>query len=337
VNHEDAFLQDVVEHPEDDAPRLVYSDWLEENGRPERAEFIRAGCAMEKLSPADPERDKLAKRSAEIEKKHAKEWIRPLKAALGLPRCKQLGRRGWTFRRGFVERLSLTPMRVGFLTAAHEFLRRTPVRDLTLTGHPGALAELADSSCLRALRRLWLCGGSRPTAESMRILGSSPNLPRLAELSLVLDVPAAVIAGLAGTLLAGRLDYLSMPVRREELSGVLDLLTNSPAFPALSGLGTPMSPDLMSRLANAPHPPALRRLHLYSGVNGPCIDELLGSPLWGRLTELHLIAIDPEAGRLVIEVLPECRLRSLGMTYGRLNGAHVAALVGLPAWGTLEG
>ena len=37
-----ALVRAVLESPFDDAPRLVYADWLEENGRPGRAEFIRA-------------------------------------------------------------------------------------------------------------------------------------------------------------------------------------------------------------------------------------------------------------------------------------------------------
>ena len=39
-----AFLADILEHPDDDTPRLVYADWLEENGDTDdalRAEFIR--------------------------------------------------------------------------------------------------------------------------------------------------------------------------------------------------------------------------------------------------------------------------------------------------------
>ena len=31
---------------DDDAPRLIFSDWLEENGEPESAEFIRTQCAL---------------------------------------------------------------------------------------------------------------------------------------------------------------------------------------------------------------------------------------------------------------------------------------------------
>jgi uncharacterized protein (TIGR02996 family) len=37
-------VQGVLDSPEDDAPRLVYADWLEDRGDPDslaRAEFIR--------------------------------------------------------------------------------------------------------------------------------------------------------------------------------------------------------------------------------------------------------------------------------------------------------
>ena len=46
-----AFLRAVCERPADDAPRLVYADWLDEHGAADHAEFIRlqvrppAGCA----------------------------------------------------------------------------------------------------------------------------------------------------------------------------------------------------------------------------------------------------------------------------------------------------
>jgi uncharacterized protein (TIGR02996 family) len=37
----DGFLQAIVENPDDDTPRLVYADWLDEHGDPARTEFIR--------------------------------------------------------------------------------------------------------------------------------------------------------------------------------------------------------------------------------------------------------------------------------------------------------
>jgi uncharacterized protein (TIGR02996 family) len=39
-------LQDIIENPTDDVPRLVYADWLEEHGAEERADFIRQAVAF---------------------------------------------------------------------------------------------------------------------------------------------------------------------------------------------------------------------------------------------------------------------------------------------------
>lgn len=41
----DALLRSILEHPQEDLPRLVYADWLDEAGEAERAEFLR--CQVE--------------------------------------------------------------------------------------------------------------------------------------------------------------------------------------------------------------------------------------------------------------------------------------------------
>lgn len=43
------FLADILENPEDDVPRLIYADWLQDNGQPQRAEFIRVQIELSKL------------------------------------------------------------------------------------------------------------------------------------------------------------------------------------------------------------------------------------------------------------------------------------------------
>lgn len=43
TDHE-AFLAAIKANRDDDAPRLVYADWLQEHGEPERAELIRLQC-----------------------------------------------------------------------------------------------------------------------------------------------------------------------------------------------------------------------------------------------------------------------------------------------------
>lgn len=42
-----SFLRAICENPADDVSRLVYADWLEENGEQRAAEFIRTQCAGE--------------------------------------------------------------------------------------------------------------------------------------------------------------------------------------------------------------------------------------------------------------------------------------------------
>jgi uncharacterized protein (TIGR02996 family) len=53
AEHE-AFLRAIFDAPDDDLPRLVYADFLDENGDPLRAEFIRVQCRLAAL-PAQPE------------------------------------------------------------------------------------------------------------------------------------------------------------------------------------------------------------------------------------------------------------------------------------------
>lgn len=41
-----SFLQSIIATPEDDTPRLIFADWLEEHGDSDRAEFIRLQCEL---------------------------------------------------------------------------------------------------------------------------------------------------------------------------------------------------------------------------------------------------------------------------------------------------
>lgn len=42
----DELLADILANPEDDTPRLIYADWLEDHDQAERAEFIRVQIAL---------------------------------------------------------------------------------------------------------------------------------------------------------------------------------------------------------------------------------------------------------------------------------------------------
>src|SRR5262245_21506431 len=50
------FMRSIIESPDDDAPRLVYADWLEEHGQTDRSAFIRVQCELARLPEADERR-----------------------------------------------------------------------------------------------------------------------------------------------------------------------------------------------------------------------------------------------------------------------------------------
>ncbi len=57
-----AFLEAIVNNPDDDTARLVFADWLDEQGSADdaaRAEFIRVQCELARLDRDDPRVAKL--------------------------------------------------------------------------------------------------------------------------------------------------------------------------------------------------------------------------------------------------------------------------------------
>jgi uncharacterized protein (TIGR02996 family) len=71
----DAFLQAIINTPDDDTPRLVYADWLEENGDAERADFIRVQCALARLPKNDPRCEALEARVRELFSQVVARWL----------------------------------------------------------------------------------------------------------------------------------------------------------------------------------------------------------------------------------------------------------------------
>jgi uncharacterized protein (TIGR02996 family) len=108
-----ALLRAILLNPADDVSRLVYADWLDENGQPHRAECIRAQI---KYARGDGWSAEACVREAE-----EKQW-------LGFPReC--CSNRGWW--RGFVWNIHL--LTVDFLKHAEAIFRAHPVTSVVLT------------------------------------------------------------------------------------------------------------------------------------------------------------------------------------------------------------
>ena len=77
-----AFLRAIRERPDDDLPRLIYADYLDERGQSARAEFIRVGCERARLPDGDYRHRQLVERELELLADNQDDWERPFPAAL---------------------------------------------------------------------------------------------------------------------------------------------------------------------------------------------------------------------------------------------------------------
>jgi uncharacterized protein (TIGR02996 family) len=82
-----ALLAAIRAAPDDDAPRLIYADWLDEHGQPERAEFIRVQCEL-----ARRKNRALRRREAELLAEHHDAFV----GHLAVPGLR------FRFERGFI-------------------------------------------------------------------------------------------------------------------------------------------------------------------------------------------------------------------------------------------
>jgi uncharacterized protein (TIGR02996 family) len=88
------FLEDIVAHPDDDTPRLIFADWLEEEGDGSRAEFIRVQIERARLPKWDARQVRLRLREEALLAQHGLKWRGELPSIAGIE---------WEeFRRGFV-------------------------------------------------------------------------------------------------------------------------------------------------------------------------------------------------------------------------------------------
>lgn len=86
------FFDAIAENPGDDTPRLIFADWLEEQGFNSRAEFIRLQIQRESLEPGTVPWGHLRHREKKLISAHSNEWF-------GSSQGKLMSRK---FKRGFI-------------------------------------------------------------------------------------------------------------------------------------------------------------------------------------------------------------------------------------------
>ncbi len=185
MSDHDALLAAVLADPAEDTARLVYADWLTENGEADRGEFIRIEVELAQTPPtteADERRRKvLLERRTELLKEHRINWFAPF-----LPHFKD-----GCLDRGFVGSVEVSAET--FLMRAPSWYRTTPLTRLKIANsgvwehrseHPNWwLERLFLSHLLGPLGSLELEQVGL-TADEIKLLTQCPDLGRLRELTL---------------------------------------------------------------------------------------------------------------------------------------------------------
>lgn len=120
-----SFVRAVVAEPDEDAHRLVFADWLEDQGGEAnlaRAEHIRTHC---RILGGEVRKEEIApweRREHQIVKKHESAWLEA--DGINLPLL------GVSFHKGFPERVAIDKANLG--GCATGLFARAPVRSLSL-------------------------------------------------------------------------------------------------------------------------------------------------------------------------------------------------------------
>ena len=235
---EAALLKAVCADRDNDLPRLVYADWLDEHGRPERAEFIRLQCVQAtEQEPAGLSRRQLQSwyanrpmRWATVQRladAHSLTWERELPKWAGEFSIDNNWYGG--FVRGFREEFAVAAS--AFVRYGPQLLDRTPVRQLRLAHARACWDDIVRCSWLREVLHLDLGGESLSESNIAALTGTVwlCGVRRLALDSSGLRDPAA--RSLAGCRHLSGLTELSLGWNNLTLVGLETLL----ASPYLTG------------------------------------------------------------------------------------------------------
>jgi uncharacterized protein (TIGR02996 family) len=330
----EGFLADIVERPED-APRLVFADWLEENGEADRAEFIRLQVALARQAVPDTD-GRL--RAADLLDEFEPTW----RAELPLPD----GVRGGAFERGFVAWAEVESAEE-FRAHADFLHKRTTARKWVIEHAEYDVQELpADWPAWDEVAGVAGLAFSffRFAPDETATFLASPHLGGLRSLAITYsDLDSDALALLAGSAQLGGLTDLDLTNHGISAGGIRALARS----PHLHGLRTldlrqdtleepdrnRFDTDAVVALAGAANLAGLRSLAVcpYALTAEGCA-ALAGSPYLSGLRSLTLAsaellpgALRPLLGSPLLLGLERLDLRELGLT-----AEDVAALFASP-------
>ena len=308
MNEREALLRTISDDPHDDAPRLVFADWCQENGDEDRAEFIRLQIERSRLPEFDPSQAELQARELRLLGRNGTRWCD------GLPTIVR-------FRRGFPDEMNTSASE--FNERWRSWFARELFRAVRFAYDPREespfAAELPTDSESVPFSGLtiWAPGNSPQTQAIIASVLRSPALAGLRSLGLE---GCRFDEGGFGALWAECppifSDLRSLDISRMGLNG-----------PELASViaGSPQSLERLCCGANQPFEPADLR-------------ALVESDLWGRLEELAVAVSASSLGEcceVLFGGLAESRISRLRLEQSRRMRGVMAALA-TADWGGLR-
>lgn len=296
-----SFFRAIEANPEEDTPRLVYADWLDEQGgaaNAGRAEFIRVQCE-EAREPDDTRRGVLHECAHQLLTNYGVAWAEGWPAKLHDP----------TYTRGFLDPIFLGTQ---FPRCAERLAELMPLHHLRLFKARLVMKTLAACPQLALVRRLDLTSNVLRNAD-MTAFAASPHL--------------------------GELQHLDFTSNQIGVRGATDLA--AARLPALRSLRFQLNPIkdrglLALTLADWP---ALEHLDVMQcDLRHPGVVGLAESPLVRRLTVLQLTGNRdvPPDGWLALARAPLERMERLDISNPGVTDEVVEALAANPALAQLR-
>lgn len=246
---EQPFLDAIFERYDDDRPRLVYADFLDDAGEPERAELIRVQLALPRLGEDDPRRALLNDRKDELLARNRAAWTAALSGLV----------ESVDFRRGIPDSASVDART--FLECGDELFAKLRVRRLRLRDAAPVVAKLFASPLLAHVRELDLCNADLRNP-GVALLARSAHLRNLEALDLgfnnLEDAGVEVLARSSGL---PNLTALALNDNDSITADGLRSLAESPFFAGLTSLDVSGNDINETGVAALVASPAMARLH----------------------------------------------------------------------------
>jgi uncharacterized protein (TIGR02996 family) len=329
----EALYRAILDQPDDDTPRLIYADALEDTGGAERAALIRLQVEAARGEEYDPAAIRV--RCFRGNAPSGIEWLAELPE---LPDGLQWA--ALPFRRGFLSEIEARDG-AAFVAHAAQVCALAPIDSLRFTAtHVAEADALRRCESLARIARLEFPDGlSGPFA---RQLLNSPHLTRLTELVVGAGMTVQSAAqALVRSRAFGRLTSLSWRDDHRRGGSIVTELTRHTHLLALKRLdlsGNRITAERVTRLVASPALASVEVLNLSDNNLGPEGLQALAAARLPQLRSLHLAQSRPEeAGtQALVEADFLGNLRSLNLASNNLNAWAARVLAQSPSAANLR-